>query len=262
MSLKGDDCVRMYDELSCLHPVTKVSIDFIIDPSLLVQFINFGIPTWIEDNVYHIPESLREFAFLSAEREQYADSFRMFFEEYVESSLMRDWTPRDNISYIDRFRPLSTINLYEREQEHDEIFRTYYETVRRKRPTRPISFDESHIQNHPVLEKMQFLIGEGFNYEDAFVAETLMLMLKTKQPLLMHSKRVAGLLRNKMTLLEPAIDALINLSGRYYSLKMKFENYKGGTPKKLVKWILEIVSAFNEAPISHPAVFVAVVIDP
>ena len=74
--------MRVCDKVSCLHPVTEVSNDFIIDPSLLVQFINFGIPTWIEDNVYHIPESLREFALLSAEREQFADSFRKFFEDY------------------------------------------------------------------------------------------------------------------------------------------------------------------------------------
>jgi len=254
--------VRMYDEVSCLHPVTEVSNEFIIDPSLLVQFINFGIPTWIEDNVYHIPESLREFALLSAEREQYADSFRKFFEGYRVSSLMIDWTLRDTISYIDRFRPLSTINLYDREQEHDEIFKTYYETVRRKYPTRSISFDENHIRNYPVLDKMQLLIGEGFNYEDAFLAETLMLMLKTKQPLLMHSKRFAGLLRSKMTLLEPALGTLRSVLGRYYLLKNQFENWKYGIPKGFVKFILTAISANTGAVISHPMDLVAVVIDP
>jgi len=252
----------MYDEVSCLHPVTEVSNEFIIDPSLLVQFIDLRIPTWIEDNVYHIPESLREFALLSADREQYADSFRMFFEEYGGSSLMRDSTPRDNISYIDRFKPLSTIDLYDREQEHDKIFKTYYETVRRKRPTRPISFDENHIRKYPVLDKMQLLIGEGFNYEDAFLAETLMLMLKTKQPLLMHSKRFAGLLRSKMTLLEPALGTLRSVLGRYYLLKNQFENWKYGIPKGFVKFILTAISANTGAVISHPMDLVAVVIDP
>jgi len=252
----------MYDEVSCLHPVTEVSNEFIIDPSLLVQFIDLRIPTWIEDNVYHIPESLREFALLSAEREQYADSFRKFFEGYGGSSLMIEWTLRDTISYIDRFRPLSTINLYDREQEHDEIFKTYYETVRRKRPTRPISFDENHIRNYPVLDKMQLLIGEGFNYEDAFLAETLMLMLKTKQPLLMHSKRFAGLLRSKMTLLEPALGTLRSVLGRYYLLKNQFENWKYGIPKGFVKFILTAISANTGAVISHPMDLVAVVIDP
>lgn len=252
--------MRVCDKVSCLHPVTEVSNDFIIDPSLLVQFIKYEIPVWIEKNVYHIPESLKEFASLSAEREQYADSFRKFFEDYGGDSFIKEWTPRNILSHIDRFETLSTIEWYK--EEHDEAFKYYYYTVRRKHPTRPISFDENHIQNYPVLEKMQFLIGEGFNYEDAFVAETLMLMLKTKQPLLMHLKRFPGLLRNKITLIEPAINALINVLGRYYSLKMKFENYKSGVPKQLVKWILTIVSAFNEAPISHPADFVAVVIDP